>query len=92
MPGDSVLIFLDGWGHGNWLATVRAYDLGILFGDFVQEDGKRVAAVLTQKINLIAHNLDSILLRPPPSLRFNPSKGVHLFVLARASDPSRCGA
>ena len=55
MPGDSVLIFLDGWCHGNWLAAVRAYDLGILFGHFVQEDGKRVAAVLTQKINLIAH-------------------------------------
>jgi hypothetical protein len=56
MPGDSVLlVFLDGWWHGNWLAAVRAYDLGILFGHFVQEDGKRVAAVRTQKINLIAH-------------------------------------
>jgi hypothetical protein len=35
------------------LAAIRAYDLGILFGQFVQEGGKRLIAVPTPNINLI---------------------------------------
>jgi hypothetical protein len=40
-------------------AAIRAYDLGILFGHFVQEGGKRLATVLTQKINLIRAHICS---------------------------------
>jgi len=39
------------------LAATRAYNLGILFGHLVQEGGKCLTTMLTQKINRVgAHN------------------------------------